>query len=488
MLCRPSFFAGASLLACCLALTACSTPERGHSPAGQGQAETNRVFLADRLYLLPAPHARLYVEVDAVEGCVPSRKTLDQLRGFLAAYCDKPGGIEIERSDVIPRKAARGISPSALARKYLNGPPADPAAPPPAFIYVLFYNHALCDRAPAPGTGRPAAGAALRPRVWTRNPHVDVQPYPAMIYLDTHLAFRWVQRLVLLHEAGHVLGLAFRPAEAAGGHCLHKACLMSEAFRLPYLALGLQRKLCARCAGQLAEVRSQPPSTNQRFVGPVLVRSEGAYHVLSLPHRAKAIVGELADRDCRDFAAAVRAETPIAGDDEDEQRAECRLNEDVLNQPATLREVLDRAQAEPDELVRRVVTRGCARACAAWCCAHGQYTDAVKTCREAILRDPQDDWSYNQLAWIEATCPDPSVRDGKEAVAAATKACELTEWKDWNWIDTLAAAYAEGGDFKRAIQFEEQALRTGKPAEPEQEGMRGRVLLFKQSQAFREMR
>jgi len=104
----------------------------------------------------------------------------------------------------------------------------------------------------------------------------------------------------------------------------------------------------------------------------------------------------------------------------------------------------------------------------------------------AILLDSSDDSSYNQLAWIRATCSDASVRNGKEAVSAASKACELTEWKDWEFIDTLAAAYAEAGDFKRAIEFQERALRTGNPSESEQKEMRERLSLYELSKPFRD--
>ena len=57
------------------------------------------------------------MEVDAVEGCVPKDSELQNLRDFLSKYCDKPDGIEIVRSDVIPAKAAKGLSSRALARQ-----------------------------------------------------------------------------------------------------------------------------------------------------------------------------------------------------------------------------------------------------------------------------------------------------------------------------------------------------------------------------------
>jgi tetratricopeptide (TPR) repeat protein len=225
---------------------------------------------------------------------------------------------------------------------------------------------------------------------------------------------------------------------------------------------------------------------HQPELRPVLVRSEGGYHVLSLPHRERVIVGALAEEDCREFAAAIRAETPIPGDDETEQRADGVLKEEALREPERMRDIFGRAKADPNELVGMVASRWWAQAWSQWHYARGEFTDAVNICREAVRVNPQDDWSYNQLAWIKAACPEPSVRDGKEAVAAATKACELTEWKEWNWIDTLAAACAEAGDFKHAIEFEHQALRTGKPTESDRKGMQERMLLYQRSHPFRD--
>jgi tetratricopeptide (TPR) repeat protein len=59
---------------------------------------------------------------------------------------------------------------------------------------------------------------------------------------------------------------------------------------------------------------------------------------------------------------------------------------------------------------------------------------------------------------LRATCPEASIRNGQLAVADAKKACELDIWILESYIDTLAAAYAETGDFASAIRYQEQAI------------------------------
>ena len=462
----------------CLVLAGCSTPVARKSQANSGFAQTPQK--THLLYLLPSPHSRLYVEVDAVEGCEPKDIALQKLKEFLSAHCDKPDGIEIVRSDVIPIKAARGISPRALARKYINGPDKITASTP-AFMYVLFYNYALCGDSAVAKAGHPGASTPPARRPEVGNPYAEVLPYPT-IYFNPRYFLGMAKNQTLLHETGHLLGLVSRRFDPRDLHCPNPACLMNAHLR-PYRWLigKTQKQLCPECTAELSQHSRQSPRSNLRFVGPVLVRSEAGYHVLSLPDRVRLVFKELTEQDCQHFAAAVHAEMP-----NQELRVDCLAGDELLEDSAKLREMINRLQADPLDRVRNAGPKALLRACMARYDHFGQHANYVETLRQAILLDGKDAWCYNQLAWVQATCSDASVRNGKEAVAAATKACELTGWRNWQFVDTLAAACAEAGDFKRAVELQEQALRTGAPIRSEQKAMQERVRLYKQSQPFRE--
>ena len=60
----------------------------------------------------------------------------------------------------------------------------------------------------------------------------------------------------------------------------------------------------------------------------------------------------------------------------------------------------------------------------------GNFDKALADFNETIRLDPRHASAYNSRAWLWATCPDGKCRDGKKAVESATKACELTEWKN----------------------------------------------------------
>jgi tetratricopeptide (TPR) repeat protein len=117
-----------------------------------------------------------------------------------------------------------------------------------------------------------------------------------------------------------------------------------------------------------------------------------------------------------------------------------------------------------------------------------EYDKAIKDYEEAIRLKPKFDAAYNGLAWILATCPKDSVRDGKKAIEFATKACELSQWKEANNLDTLAAANAEAGNFKEAVKWAKQVIELGLHDKAETEKARHRLNLYEQRKPFRDDR
>lgn len=113
-----------------------------------------------------------------------------------------------------------------------------------------------------------------------------------------------------------------------------------------------------------------------------------------------------------------------------------------------------------------------------------QYERAIADRKEALRLNPQSITAYNSIAWELATCPDEKNRNGKIAIVYATKACELSNWKDSSKIDTLAAAYAEAGDFENAVKRQSEAMRLA--SEAAKADYQSRLTLYESQNAYRD--
>ncbi len=91
------------------------------------------------------------------------------------------------------------------------------------------------------------------------------------------------------------------------------------------------------------------------------------------------------------------------------------------------------------------------------------YRNSADSCSQ-FFRDndrvaQKDATLANMLAWVRATSAEAAIRDGKEAIRLASIADKATGHKNPEVLDTLAAAYAESGDFDRAVQILQEALQ-----------------------------
>lgn len=117
----------------------------------------------------------------------------------------------------------------------------------------------------------------------------------------------------------------------------------------------------------------------------------------------------------------------------------------------------------------------------------GEFDKALKDFDDGIRLNPKDGVAFNNFGWFRATYENDSFRDGKQAVELATKACELTQWKSWFCIATLGAAYAEAGDFEKAVKYQKQALSMFGATEENQNDEQQRLDLYEQKKPYHEV-
>jgi tetratricopeptide (TPR) repeat protein len=88
----------------------------------------------------------------------------------------------------------------------------------------------------------------------------------------------------------------------------------------------------------------------------------------------------------------------------------------------------------------------------------GKQREAIADYESALAEKPSDSGILNNLAWVLATSPDDEIRNGKRSIELATQAAEETEFKQAHILSTLAASYAETGDFAKAIEWSKKAI------------------------------
>jgi tetratricopeptide (TPR) repeat protein len=118
----------------------------------------------------------------------------------------------------------------------------------------------------------------------------------------------------------------------------------------------------------------------------------------------------------------------------------------------------------------------------------GRTAEAEPHLKRALQTCPDTADALNNLAWTLATNPEAGLRDGRQAVELAKRACALTDYRETIMVGTLGAAYAEAGQFDQAIATAQQACALASAAGKTEllNINRGLLERYRQHQAYRE--
>ena len=119
----------------------------------------------------------------------------------------------------------------------------------------------------------------------------------------------------------------------------------------------------------------------------------------------------------------------------------------------------------------------------------GQFQQAIMHCRQALAIKPEKVGFLRALAWLLATCPEASLRNGPEAIALAQRADQLCGSRRPDMLDALAAAYAEAGRFPEALATARKALALARQQQDQAvaNALRSRIALYESGRPYRQM-
>jgi tetratricopeptide (TPR) repeat protein len=115
-----------------------------------------------------------------------------------------------------------------------------------------------------------------------------------------------------------------------------------------------------------------------------------------------------------------------------------------------------------------------------------QFAKAKQDIDAALENEDKVPGLHMNLARVLATAPDPKLRDAKRALTEAQKAVDMIKYRDGRFLDTLAAAYAEAGQFDKAVETQQRAIDDPEFMKDEGEAVRQRLKLYRDKKPFRD--
>jgi len=114
--------------------------------------------------------------------------------------------------------------------------------------------------------------------------------------------------------------------------------------------------------------------------------------------------------------------------------------------------------------------------------------ESLQIAKNTLMSEPKNADALCTAAWIFATSPFDELRNGKEAVRLAEKACDLTRDKDPAALAVLGVAQAEYGSFRRALDATRRAIELYRKADDavKSSALTSRLSLFEHNKPYRE--
>jgi tetratricopeptide (TPR) repeat protein len=116
----------------------------------------------------------------------------------------------------------------------------------------------------------------------------------------------------------------------------------------------------------------------------------------------------------------------------------------------------------------------------------GKHAEAVADYEKAIKLRPHDQGVLNNLAWVLATSPDEEVRNAKRSIELAMQACQATQFQKAHVLSTLAAGYAEAGEWDKAVEWSKKAVELGHDDAETAEQLKKELASYESKQPWRE--